>query len=67
MDWESATKRNYHATLVLGIIWIVVGILQLDLADGQAFRTLFGFVMLLAGAVLSLLPIVCASTTQSSS
>lgn len=49
MDWVRATKRNYHAILALGVIWIIVGVIQLDVADGQTFRTLFGVVMLLAG------------------
>ena len=49
MDWEKATKENYHATLVLGVVWIVVGIILLNLADGQVFQTLSGVFVLLAG------------------
>lgn len=49
MDWARTTKRNYHAILALGVIWILVGVMQLDVANGQTFQTLFGAVMLLAG------------------
>ena len=50
MDWEKATKENYHAMLVLGVIWGLVGVIQLSLDN-----LLYGVVLFLfaAGAFAS--------------
>lgn len=44
MDWESATKKNYYAVLVVGVILLLVGALQLSIE-----QTMYGIIILLAG------------------